>query len=238
MKNILLFVSFVLFLCSCDSIKEQGKDVIYVKTIFDDGLLVYNSSGNPLSCFYLIKMKRGMKIEVESMSVKDIKEVCLHKQYLKLEGLKNSEKECYPSYKSVLNRLDACLYFLSDSIPLDSIMLIDVRIWDLGDVGIRFSYNLEKNKDILKDRTVFDQYSIAINQTSLHNDINRILEKYSMKVDTITSGIEPKGITIPVENFIRNRSVNLKQKMPKMVTDAPITIFLKNKNNVNSYLVK
>ena len=53
-KNILLVICYVvLLLCSCDSIKEQGKNVIYIKTIFDDGLLVYNSSGNPLSCFYL-----------------------------------------------------------------------------------------------------------------------------------------------------------------------------------------
>lgn len=226
MKNILLFVSFVFFLCSCDSIKEQGKNVIYIKTIFDDGLLVYNSGGNPLSCFYLTKMKRGMEIEIESMSVEDIKKMCPHKQYFKLEGLKNNENECYPSYMSVLNRLDACLYFLSDSIPLDSLMVINVRIWDLGDIGVNFSYNFEKNKDMLKDRTMFDQYSIAINQTSLRKDINSILEKYSLKVDTITSGIEPKGITIPTGNFVKNRSVNLKQKMPKMVTDAPIAIFI------------
>ena len=92
-----------------------------------------------------------------------------------------------------------------------------------------FSYNWEKNNDILKDRTDFDQFSIAINQTSLNKDINSILEKYSLRVDTITSGIEPKALGIPLEEFAKSRGIKkMNQNMPKIITDAPIRVTCKS----------
>lgn len=118
---------------------------------------------------------------------------------------------------------------MSDKIELDSLTQINIRTGDLAELAIDFSYNWEKNNDILKARTDFDQFSIAINQTSLNKDINSILEKYSLRVDTITSGIEPKALGIPLEEFAKSRGIKkMNQNMPKIITDAPIRVTCKS----------
>lgn len=230
MKQILLLFNYLLvfFLCSCESTGKNEK-FIHIKTIYDGEPFVYiNPHENPLSCFYLEKeMNSIYALYIGHEYIKYIQRVCPRKEYYKVEGLKADEKIHYPTYKAILERLDSYLYFMSDKVALDSVTRINIRTADLAELAIIFSYNWEENQDILKGRTMFDQYSIAINQTSLRKDINSILEKYSLRVDTITSGVEPKALGIPLQEFVKSRGIKkINQKMPKIITDAPITIFI------------
>nr|WP_287900504.1 hypothetical protein [Prevotella sp.] len=202
-----------------------------IKTSYNGEPFVYIiPNENPLSCFYLEKEKNGIyALYIGHMSIKYLQRVCIRKEYYKVEELRADEKVHYPTYKAILERLDSYLYFMSDKIELDSLTQINIRTGDLAELAIDFSYNWEKNNDILKDRTDFDQFSIAINQTSLNKDINSILEKYSLRVDTITSGIEPKALGIPLEEFAKSRGIKkMNQNMPKIITDAPIRVTCKS----------
>ena len=189
-----------------------------IKTSYNGEPFVYIiPNENPLSCFYLEKEKNGMyALYIGHMSIKYLQRVCIRKEYYKVEELRADEKVHYPTYKAILERLNSYLYFMSDKIELDSLTQINIRTGDLAELAIDFSYN-------------FDQFSIAINQTSLNKDINSILEKYSLRVDTITSGIEPKALGIPLEEFAKSRGIKkMNQNMPKIITDAPIRVTCKS----------
>lgn len=232
MKQILFLFNclLVFLLCSCVD-TEKNKKFMQIKTSYNGEPFVYIiPNENPLSCFYLEKEKNGMyALYIGHMSVKYLQRVCIRKEYYKVEKLRADEKVHYPTYKAILERLNSYLYFMSDKIELDSLTQINIRTGDLAELAIDFSYNWEKNNDILKDRTDFDQFSIAINQTSLNKDINSILEKYSLRVNTITSGIEPKALGIPLEEFAKSRGIKkMNQNMPKIITDAPIRVTCKS----------
>ena len=100
-------------------------------------------------------------------------------------------------------------------------------VGDFNGIELPFSSNIEKITKEKVDSSWYVIYNMAINSTSFKKDMDAMLGKYNLMVDTILIGPDPKPGIRPIGEYLKETKTVPKGRLPHEVVDVGITIRVK-----------
>lgn len=224
MKNNYFILIVILFFCACTSNKSEEKTFVSFRTEDGECFMLKNDSVIPSPYFRVTHLKDGYSIYIEWDYYNELRKRNVPHSSI---SFKNDFNRCVDE-KDMIERLDACVEIIANKYNVDSLQYIFGFVGDFNGIELPFSCNIEKITKENVDSSWYDIYNMAINSTSFKKDMDTMLGKYNLMVDTILIGPDPKTGIRPIGEYLKETKNVPKGRLPHEVVDVGITICVRS----------